>query len=326
MRRAGVVPLAGLLIAASPLVNIHGRSIVAAADQGAPVPAIRVTITQGLLTVSVRNVPVADLLRVIGDRAALRVAIWGGGGTLVTDSFADVRLDDGIRRLGRWSGLVLLYAPTGATAGAGVLTEVRVYDPAAANHLQGDTGARDQPGAADSVDDHGEAMEFTPAEPQGESDPQAGAQSERAARLLAMQELARQRDQVAAATLAQLLTQDADPIVRGKAAAALAEVGGAEATASLPTAMRDEDPWVRIQAIRAFGTMEDDRAAQVLSGVLTGDPDPRVRRRAVLALAARPTEEGRWALRAALSDPDPSVRQAVASALSYRRRQAVVTP
>jgi HEAT repeat protein len=106
---------------------------------------------------------------------------------------------------------------------------------------------------------------------------------------------------------------------------ALAKVGGAEATAALSAAMGDQDPAVRIQAMRAFGKVEGERAVQTLNGILMSDPDPQVRRHAAPALAALRTMEARWALEAAISDPDQSVSKAAASALRRWEKRAVAT-
>jgi len=251
-------------------------------------------------------------LRAIAEQAALRVTIYGGGTVLVSDSFADIPLDHGIKRLVHGNGLVLIYASSGGTPGASILTDVQVYEAAPVEREQIIVAVTEKAPA--------------PAEPPVNWVSQALAHPDRSARLLAMQALARQGDQAAAATLGQLLAQDADPIVRGKAAAALAEVGGAEAAAWLPTGVTDEDPWVRIQAVRAFGKVEDDRAAQVLGGVLMDDPDPRVRRKAAPVLAALHNEEARLALQAAaLSDPDQAVRQVVASVLARQEQEAIAS-
>ena len=299
------VRLAGLLIMATLFLNLHSRAILAADGQSVPAPLISVKVQEGLLTVNARDVPLADLLRAIGERAALRVTIHGGGSILVSDSFADVPLDHGIQRLVRGTGLVLIYVSPEGAPGATALTDVRIYEAAPAERGQ----------------IHLATTELAPAQPPTDWVSQALGHPERSARLLAMRELARKRDQTATASLAQILTQDADPTVRGEAAAALAEVGGAEAAAALPTAVGDQDPWVRMQAVRALGKVEGDRATQILGAVLMGDPDPRVRRKAAPILAALRNEEARSVLvAAALSDPDQAVRQAVTSVLAQQER------
>lgn len=300
------VCLAGYLIVVPPVLNQPG-AISAAASQDVPGSAIHMTIHQGLLTVNVRDVPLADLLRVIGKQAALRVAIYGAGNTSVTDSFADLPLDHGITRLVRVDGLVLIYTASAEARGTSVLTEVWVYEAGPGKRLVTRIDATVEPQQEEQVSE-------------------TRRKQIRAARIKAVWKLVANRDQTAAATLAQILAQqDEDPIVRAQAADALAKVGGAEATAALSAAVGDQNPVVRIQAIRAFGKVEGDRAVQTLSRVLMGDPDPQVRRHAAPALAMLRTLEARWALEAAISDPDPSVSEAAAAALRRWEKRAVAT-
>lgn len=286
-----VVRFAGLLWLAALALSLDDRTILAATQTNSASP-MHVSVEQGLLSINARNVPLADLLRVIGERAALTVSIHGGDSPLVTDSFTDLPLDEGIKRLVRGSGLVLTYAPSQGGAGAGVLKEVRVYMtppqapvPAVANGTKPASPAR-------------------------------RAEQERSVGLRDVRTLARQRDEAAASALAQILAQDSDPTVRAKAVAALGKFGGTEAAMALSMALMDQDSSVRIQAARALGRVEGDRATPALGGVLTGDPDPQVRREAVRTLATLGTDQARWSLESAALDADQSVRRAVASALA----------
>ena len=273
-------------------ISLSGRASEAAAAQPVSPSGIHVEVQQGLMTVDVRGAPLADLLRVIEERAAVRVTIHGGNSPLVTDSFTDLPVDEGIERLVRGSGLVLTYAPSQRGAGVSVLKEVRVYltppqaaMPAAANGTKPPSPAR-------------------------------RVEQERSARLREIRTLARQRDEAAASALAQILALDLDPTVRVKAVAALGKLGGTEAAMALSMALMDQDPSVRVQAARALGQVEGDQATPALGGVLMGDSDPRVRRAAARALGSVRSEEARWALEAAALDADRSVRRAVASALT----------
>lgn len=300
------VCLAGYLIVVPPVLNQPG-AISAAAGQSVPDSAIQMTIHQGLLTVNVRDVSLTDLLRVIGKQAGLPVTIYGALNTSVTDSFADVPLDHGIKRLVRGEGLVLIYTVSAEAPGTSVLTEAWVYEVAPADRARIGAAAPNEPRQEDLVSE-------------------IRSKQIRSARILAVWGLVAKREQTAAATLAQILAQqDEDPTVRAQAADALAKVGGPAATAALSAAVGDQDPWVRIHATRAFGKVEGDRSVQTLGGVLLGDPDPQVRRHAAPALAALRTLEARWALEAAISDPDQSVGEAVASALRRWEKRAAAT-
>ena len=288
-----------LLVVLALMLTMHGRGSVAGAAQPVSAPPIHVEVQRGAMTVDVRGVPLADLLRVVGERAALTVSIHGGDSPLVTDSFTDLPLDEGIKRLVRGNGLVLTYAPSQGRARVSVLKEVRVYltppqapGPAAANGTK-------------------------PPSPASRVEPK------RSAGLRDVRTLARQRDEASAAALTQIVAQDPDPVVRAKAVAALGKFGGTEAAMALSRALMDQDPSVRIQAARALGRVESDQVTPALAGVLTSDPDPRVRKEAVRTLATLGTDQARWSLEAAALDADPSVRRAVASALAkWGKRRA----
>lgn len=270
-----------VLLVAGPL---DGRPPSSAAAQEAAASAIYVATQPQLLSVDVHGVPLVDVLRVIGKQAGVVVTIRGDVSAPVTQSFAGLPLDEGIRRLAGRHALVLSYGPSGDRAGADVLTSVWVSGSSSAE--QGSTG----------IDEGGRAAE--PDAPRAPASP---------------------RDKTAAAELARTLSGDPDPIVRALAVAALGQVGKGEAAAALIAALGDRSISVRIQAVRTLRWLEGARAVWALGGVLIGDPDPRVRRVVARELAALHGEEVRWALEAAASDPDEAVRQEVAAALARWR-------
>ena len=93
---------------ALPALTLHLRASLSVA--AAEIPAtITVDVRQSLLTVDIRNAPLADVLRVIGERAGLRVLIQGDVSTPVTVAFTGVPLDQGIKRLVRGHSFVLRY-------------------------------------------------------------------------------------------------------------------------------------------------------------------------------------------------------------------------
>src|SRR3990172_2621733 len=86
-RHPSLVPIAGrfvglLLVVLALMLTIHGRGSVAVAAEPVSAPPIHVEVHWGAMTVDVRSVPLADLLRVIGERAALTVSIHGGDSPL----------------------------------------------------------------------------------------------------------------------------------------------------------------------------------------------------------------------------------------------------
>jgi len=291
----GAVPLAvrlpTVLLAAVLLApGFPGELGWTAAGEARHDPAARVAVEDGHLTVEARDVPLADLLGLIGERAGLRVTVWGGVGPLVTDAFADLPLEEGIARLVRGHALVLTYGPALGGTGETAVHEVRVYVAEA------------------------EAPAPPPATPAKKAANPAArkAKEARASPLGDLPVRARQGDEAAAAALAQLLLRDPDPVVRSRAAAALGRAGASDAEPVLSVALNDAEPSVRLQATRALARLEGVEATQALSAVLLGDTEPRVRREAARALRALGADDARWALELAASDPDPSVRRAAA--------------
>lgn len=267
------IRLVGLFLVV-PLLSLHEYAVLPAAAGEALATDINVAIQQGLLTVDLQNVPLADVLRLIGKRAGLQVTMSVKVGARVTDAFTGVPLDQGLMRLLRGYSTVLIYVPAQGGAAESVLAKVWVYRSA------------DNP------------------EPTGVD------------RLKAVRELARPGDDAAASTLAQILAQDPDPIVRAEAAAALGKVGRERAAGLLTSALKDQEPSVRREAAKSLSAVGGATARTALSGALRRDSDPQVRLEATRTLSMFPSKDQAWrALSAAKSDADSSVREAAISTL-----------
>ena len=92
-----------------------------------------------MLTVELRDAPMADVLLAIGAQAGFEVVIRGNLGGAVTWSFSDLPVDKCIRRLLDDSSLIMIYAPS--QGHAGVRPVVRVI----ARCASGDAGAGTSP-------------------------------------------------------------------------------------------------------------------------------------------------------------------------------------
>ncbi|MBI4562434.1 MAG: HEAT repeat domain-containing protein [Candidatus Rokubacteria bacterium] len=277
----------GCLVLTASIPSLDGDATRSAFAERVPAPTIHVAVRQGLLTVNVRDRRLADVLRVIGAQAGVRVVLLGDLDTSVTQSFNDVPLDEGIQRLVRGYSLALIYGAARDPAGANVLTEVWVIGSSPVEKVQMNTDA---------------AEDASPKE--------------------ALPTPARRRDTPTTADLIRTLSQDRDPRVQARAAKALARIGGPEAAAALRAALADQEASVRIEAARALGKVEGADAVQALRGVLSADSDPRVRQAVVQALAALPGEEVEKVLEAAVrSDRDGSVRQEATRALARRQKR-----
>jgi hypothetical protein len=236
---------------------------------------MEVTVGDGQLSVNLRDAPLADVLRRIGQEASLTVNLDGQFRAPITGVFTALPLEAGIRRLVRGYSSTFAYDPPHPGRPAR-LAEIWV-------------------------------IESAPAAP---VDPRASA-----TRRAAVSALARRGDETAVAELRRILAQDPDPGVRTQAALALGRSQDARVAPALAAALDDQHPSVRIQAVHGLARLEGERAAEVLARVLLSDPNPAVRRSAVLALAPLRDPRARSALSRAMStDGDASVRQVAATA------------
>jgi LCP family protein required for cell wall assembly len=118
---------------------------------------------------------------------------------------------------------------------------------------------------------------------------------------------------------------DPDPLIRRLAAAALSEIGDAQAIPALMDLLRDPYAEVRLAAINALGSLQAVSAEPGAIALLV-DPDPSVRRAAARALGLLGSSHAVAPLQAALSDRESRVRQAATHALERlaRRRASPV--
>jgi len=293
------IGLAGLLLIPTIAgLNYPGQDAVAA--ENAPPATSEVAVRKGLLSVKLRDAPMADVLLTIGAQAGFEVIIRGDLSAPVTWSFSDLPLDKGIRRLLDDSSLIMIYAPLQGQAGVRPLIKVIALG------ARGDAAAGTAPVARTMPTRKSELSQETAA---------VSLIDDREDRLRAVQRLAILPDAAATTDLALLLSQDEDPLIRQIAAIALGRIGGAGAEAALTAALEDEDSLVRGRAIQALAKSGPE-AVGLLVKALMKDPAPSVRRQAALSLGRMSGEGALDVLQAAQADPDYAVRQAVDFALT----------
>lgn len=284
--RCLVVPVGASLLSVVAALLPAGRELAAQAPTSTG--TMEVTVREGRVSVDVRDAPLADVLRMIGQEAGLKVHLDGQFRTTITTTFSDLPLESGIRRLTRGHSSSFAYGPPPHPGRTGRLTEIWIIESSA---------AVGQAAPADS--------------------------RTRAARLAYLGSLSRRGDDGAVAELSRILAQDPDPVVRTQAALALSRAGDPRATPALMAALADQQASVRIQAVHGLRRVEGDRAAEALGRVLLSDPDPSVRRVTASVLASLRDAAAGSALGTAISaDGDASVRQAAAAA--YRRWEQAV--
>lgn len=276
MRRVWVPYRVSVFAMISPLLL---AAHAPAAEEPTPARTMEVSMAGGRLSVNLRDIPLADVLRLIGQEARVKVNLDGQFLAPITGTFIGLSLESGIRRLTRGHSSSFAYESPSDPGQAARLTEIWVIE----------------------------------SKPATSADPRA-----RAARLASLDNLGRRTDDGAVAELSRLLAQDPDPAVRTRAAGVLSRSRDARATPALTAALGDQQPSVRIQAMQGLRRVEGDRAAEAVGRVLLSDPDPSVRRAAAWALASLRDAAAGSALRTAMStDGDASVRQAATTA--YRR-------
>src|SRR5262245_21625234 len=247
-----------------------------------PAPPL-VKVDKGRVSVEAKDAVLADLLNAIGKQAGVDVTIKSGGAHRVTQSFANMGLDDAIKTLAKGKDLVLVYSSATNRAGTN-LAEVRLFAASApGGRVVIDKGRSAQPQTADQT---GEGQTVASLVSQL-GDPDV------AVRKAAARALARSSGR-------QL------PV---------------EAVGALWTATEDQDVGVRTMALVALAHWNevaqppDEASIAVMSQVLMRDPEVSVRQMAVGALSVRRTESARRAIEAAQSDADADVRETAAEAL-----------
>jgi hypothetical protein len=95
---------------------------------------------------------------------------------------------------------------------------------------------------------------------------------------------------------------------------------------SLASALEDEDPEVREEAVDLLADSEDERAVLYLSEVLLNDEDEDVRESAAMALEDLGDQRAIGALIRALRDPEAGVRESAVDALAEIGGEEVVGP
>ena len=227
-------------------LTLDGGSVLADAAKVEPATApIEVKIREGLLTVNARGASLADVLRVIGEKAGFTVIIRGNLSTPVTSSFAGVPLDKAIRRLIGRNSWIMIYGLSDGDGRVSVPSELQVY-----GSRDTETATVMQPTATKS---NMAAPESSPASLR-DTILKDLARPDRHARVRAIGMLGRLKDENSIDILIQVL-------------------------------LEEDDPSVRRNAVITLGRIGNDRAIDALEEVSLSDPDAAVREAANSALA-----------------------------------------
>ena len=116
-------------------------------------------------------------------------------------------------------------------------------------------------------------------------------------------------------TLADIVQNSTNTVLRAEATLALAEFPAPETIPTLQLAMSDESTDVRIAACRAWGRRGGPEALDVLSQAVSSDSDLDVRLAATAQLAKFKDQQSLQALAVALNDKDPALQHRAVQSL-----------
>ena len=294
---------------------VYGQTVSRQADGGETTgesALIEVSIDSGLLTLRASEAPLADVLREIAAQAGIEVALNGEFEHPVTQSFSGVAVEQGLKRLIGDVAFIMIYGPDHSGGGPPPLVGLRVYELVAVEATvidkRNDELATDMSRSA-VIARRSVMLGLGPAPEYDEGLHKDIASLDRDQRLYAMQWLADEGDQAAVWALGRFLALDEDPLVRGEAALALKDIGGAEAADALELGLGDIDPDVRFQVVDALSGMGGFEATLKLGQVIFGDSDPEVRITALAGLGSEKSEAAQAFLEAAVEDSDERVRE-----------------
>lgn len=90
----------------------QGNTLAPASENA---PQVSIIVRHGILTVSLKNAPLKQVLTFIGQQGGIEIRLAGSGGhPLITDSFMDLPLEVGLRRLLEGVNHVIVYSAHGS--------------------------------------------------------------------------------------------------------------------------------------------------------------------------------------------------------------------
>ncbi len=197
--------LRDVLVVATLLASAHAPM---AAERGTTASVVDVKVRNGLLTVNLRDAPLADVLLAIGEQAAFRVLVRGDAKTTVTRSFSDVPLAKGVQRLlGHASSWLMSHD-------GDALVKVHLYIGTGSPAVTSRTAQAAL--AVSLTDDHDTRLQF-------------------------VKKIARQPHASATEGLILLVTGDRDPLIRRIAAIALGKIKGERSFVALASAVEEDE-------------------------------------------------------------------------------------
>lgn len=295
---------------------------------GAPALAgsLEVTIEQGRLSLAAEGAPLAEVLQAIGEAGGFVVVLRGDLGQPVERTIEDQPLEDALQVLAQGHTIIIKHVSDSIA-----LSELRVIasrsaapTPLAARpapeaapvEAPAETGSDDRPGGLTKREAFRLANRGMPA-PTEDDIRLALAGQDQAERVAAIPRVGALMPADALGVLEDVLAQDEDSLVRSRAVAALTRFESGNAGGLLQAAaLNDGDADIRMQAINALAASpEAQRRTAAFARALRNDPDPKVRRSALLAMQRVGGDWGRSYLERIASGLEPELRRIADRAL-----------
>jgi hypothetical protein len=247
---------------------------------------LRIHLDAGLLTLEAQGVPLGEVIGAVGELAGFETILVGDLDSSVTASFTGLPVWGALEQLLGNTNRIVVYNEAERSADRVV---VRLWLLA----------------SSDAV---GDPIILTPEQDIFDDNLQHTNAKTRSLAVLRLGN-AGASDEVLEA-LAQALRGDEDPLVRTRAANALAKLGDERAVPVLESALLDEHSTVRTAVIHALGQIGGESATIALGELLLHSTNSRERVVATWGLASQDSPVAREYLDAVANDPDKQVRAA----------------
>ena len=233
-----------------------------------------IRVEDGRLTVKLKDIPLEKVLMGIADQTGIQIICYGPLEGLVSADFADLPVDEGLRRLIRDLDHIFIYGGGEKRNSEPEIKKVLVYSKKDKKPNEGLRTSLIGPQKRPTQGPPVASPEFL-VKALEDKDPEV--------RQEAVDRLAESKDENAIMYLTKVLLNDKDEDVRESAADALGGLGDERAIDPLTKALRDKDAGVRESAVDALGNIGGDGAIRPLTEALR-DEDEDVREAAAEAL------------------------------------------
>lgn len=302
--RIQVIFCIATFIAVYTFANLHPPPAMAISQ----ISNIEVNVHKGSVSINVENASLREILLRISDEAGIRLVLYGGLQMPITQSFSNVPLTEGIRRLvGNHSVAILQRMVAGPDARKVLqdIVEVWVVDTAGSEKVSRITDS--EPEKLKSV-------------PQANISKNSIQNNESQPNISDIREKIQTQHQFEEDTevgyWARILVTNHDRTIREQAITELERIGSEPAVAAIAIMIGDDDAQIRRHAVESLGNMDNDHTTPLVGQALIGDKDPSVRITAVRFFASQQNEISRAFLTTALKDTDKLVKALASKALS----------